>query len=326
MRNNCDRVKRVLNKDINILITGETGTGKEEFARTIHNFSTFSDSPFIYLNCSGLTEPELFTELTRSFAAYKQSECENDWSPDALFETGFGNVQETEQFSCTLFLDQISDLSSVLQQDLLHILQTGQITVPDTANKIDIDWQIISADSHTLHDIVDLSMLRPELYYRLNGINVKLPAIRDREDKDELISDILRLETAHVRAPQLSKRASQMLLDYHWPGNFRELKTVLKTAAAMSDGRLIQLSHLPDLRTHRYDQSGFGPDTKQTIDDSSPSPATGPELAPVEMAERDAIVDALEECHWNMSKATSVLKMSRSTLYRKIKKYEIELS
>lgn len=322
MKNICERIKRVLDKEINIMITGETGTGKEEFARTIHTYSKLSDRPFIYLNCSGLTEPELFVELIRSYESDQKSGHNHDAVGTMLEPFGAEN-QERREFSCTVFLDQVSDLSPVLQQDLLHILQTGQITVPETTLKVTVDWQIISSDCQPLHTIVDENLVRPELYYRLNGINFRLPSIKDREDKEALIQEMLRLENNAVRSPHLSKRATQTLLDYDWPGNFRELKTVLKTATAMSDGRLIQLADLPNLRTHRYDESAMH---KPVDDQNGHADSIGESLTPVELAEREAIMDALEECHWNMSRATSVLKMSRSTLYRKIKKYEIEVN
>ncbi len=322
----CDRVKRILDKDISILITGDTGTGKKEFARSIHNYSKLADHPFIYLNCSGLTERELFTELVRSHVAQQIFDKEDrDRTQDFIEEVSFDNTG-IPQFRCTVFLDQISDLSPVLQQDLLHILQTGRISTPETAQKIPVDWQIISADCKSLRDIVERDLLRPDLYYRLNGINIKLPAIDEREDKASLIEDVLRVESSDARPPHLSKSANQKLLDYHWPGNFRELKTVLKSAVAMSDGRLIQMSHLPDLRTHRYTE------TSAVLDESGNGRAktnfsrVEADLTPVELAERDAVIDALEECHWNLSKTTAVLKISRSTLYRKIKKLNIDLN
>jgi len=212
----------------------------------------------------------------------------------------------------------------VLQQDLLHILQTGRISTPETAQKIEVDWQVISSDCQSLQDIVEHNLLRPDLYYRLNGLNIKLPSINEREDKASLIQNILRVESSDSRPPQLSKSANQRLLDYDWPGNFRELKTVLKTAVVMSDGRLIQMSHLPDLRTHRYTES-IALQDEPVGEIRQPTSDSNAEMTPVELAERDVVIDALEECHWNLSKATSILKISRSTLYRKIKKFNIEL-
>ena len=299
----CDRLQKVADKNINIVICGETGTGKEEMARAIYRHSALANEPLVVLNCAGLSEKQLYADLLSN---YQQKTA-------------------SDGFVCTILLDQISDLSTGVQEHILHILQSSQVPAPvEGKPNIPLRCRLISTDRLTASELSDSQRLRPELYYRLNELSVELPAVRDRVDVEHLISSVLKLESATDAPPEINRDALKAMLNYPWPGNIRELRSVIRTALAMCEDEELGIQHLPDLRTHQYidtrqESAGIGWQENEEALQSVEG------LSPVQLVERDAILRALENTHWNLTRAAISLEMSRSTIYRKIRKYRISI-
>ncbi|MCL4150437.1 UNVERIFIED_CONTAM: hypothetical protein GTU68_015891, partial [Idotea baltica] len=224
-----------MNKDIAILLTGETGTGKEAFAHAIHHESNRHKAPFIALNCAAipesLIESELFGYSSGSFTG--------------AHKTGRkGKLQQAA--GGTLFLDEIGDMPLELQTRLLRVLAEREIQALGSDETVPLDIQLISATHQNLMLLVDENRFRLDLYYRLNGITLELPALRDRSDLKVLTETLLRHESGNkATVPAVNKSAFNALQRYHWPGNIRELINILRLANATADGSCISLQHLP---------------------------------------------------------------------------------
>jgi transcriptional regulator of acetoin/glycerol metabolism len=177
---------------------------------------------------------------------------------------------------------------------------------------VPVDLHIISATHHDLLQMVQDGEFREDLYYRLNGITLQLPTLRERTDKRELIKALLADDDSDEPAPAIQDDAMQRLLDYPWPGNIRQLRNTLRTAAALCSDGIICVGNLPHEITEGSSPSAAG----HAIRDAA---------APLRSAERDALLRELERLHWNISRAASALGVSRNTLYRKMRKHDIAL-
>lgn len=332
VRSVIHKVRQVIDKDVPILILGETGTGKELLAKAIHQHSQRRDRPFVAINCASipetLIESELFGYEEGAFTGAKRK-----GAAGKLLQANGG----------TLFLDEIGDMPLSLQARLLRVLQERKVVPLGGHRSIDIDVSLISATHRNLRELIEQRGFRDDLYYRINGISVKLPRLRDRTDLSVLCQKILQA-LAPRRTPSIQPTLMAAFLRYPWPGNLRQLTSVLKTAAIMaSDSPEITTAHLSDefldelsepltqasqaLQAQAY-PSGNAPleSTRGAADlggatrlaeQPSASPAAMDNLEQVELT---TILRTLEACGGNVSTASKRLNISRNTIYRKLKK------
>ncbi|WP_223453613.1 MULTISPECIES: sigma-54-dependent Fis family transcriptional regulator [unclassified Pseudomonas] len=287
---------RVYERDVPLLINGETGSGKEAFAKAVHHASQRAEKAFVALNCAAipesLIESELFGYRGGSFTGARK-------------EGMRGKLQQAD--GGTLFLDEIGDMPLALQTRLLRVLEDRQV-VPIGGEPEAVNVRIISATHRNLLDRVQDGSFREDLYYRLNGLEVALPALRDRSDKSRLL-DFLLAEEAGGETVLIDGPAREALLGFAWPGNVRQLRNVLRTLAALCEDGRIGLEDLPAMiRSAR-------PAVAQVIEE--------PSEHPLEDAERLALLNALELTRWHMTHTAEQLGVSRNTLYRKLRKHGI---
>ncbi|WP_330114940.1 sigma-54-dependent Fis family transcriptional regulator [Pseudomonas sp. JS3066] len=294
LQNDFRRALRVYERDVPLLINGETGSGKEAFARALHQASSRAERPFVALNCAAipetLIESELFGYRGGSFTGARK-------------EGMRGKLQQAD--GGTLFLDEIGDMPLALQTRLLRVLEERQV-VPIGGEPLSVDVRIISATHRELEERVRSGGFREDLFYRLNGLVLDLPPLRDRSDKPELLHYLLAEEARGTRIV-LTEESRQALLDYHWPGNVRQMRNVLRTLAALCEDGIIRIADLP-----------------REVLRAAPS-ATVPEpvASPLDDAERSALLNALDSQRWHMTRTAEQLGISRNTLYRKLRKHAI---
>jgi transcriptional regulator of acetoin/glycerol metabolism len=288
---------RVFERDVPLLINGETGSGKEAFAKAVHQASQRAEKAFVALNCAAipesLIESELFGYRGGSFTGARK-------------EGMRGKLQQAD--GGTLFLDEIGDMPLALQTRLLRVLEDRQV-VPIGGEPESVNVRIISATHRNLLERVQDGSFREDLYYRLNGLEVALPALRDRSDKSQLL-DFLLAEEAGGETVLIDGPARQALLAFGWPGNVRQLRNVLRTLAALCDGGRIGLEDLPVM-----------------IRQARSVPVVAVEASsehPLDDAERLALLNVLEQTRWHMTNTAEQLGVSRNTLYRKLRKHGIE--
>jgi len=301
MQHNIHCGRHLFGRKVPLLLQGATGTGKEAFAKSLHMASAWAERPFVAVNCAAipeaLIESELFGYTRGAFT-------------DAAREGHLGKIRQSS--GGTLFLDEIGDMPLHMQTRLLRVLEEHEVVPLGGEQAVPVDLHIISATHHDLLQMVQEGEFREDLYYRLNGITLQLPTLRERTDKRELIKALLADDESDDPIPAIHDDAMQRLLDYHWPGNIRQLRNTLRTAAALCSDSLICVGNLP----HEITDGG----TPQTASHASQDAA-----APLKSAERDALLRELERLHWNISRAASALGVSRNTLYRKMRKHDIAL-
>nr|WP_255428070.1 sigma-54-dependent Fis family transcriptional regulator [Ramlibacter cellulosilyticus] len=288
------KVRRVLDRDISILVLGETGTGKELLARAIHHDSARSRQPFVAVNCASipenLIESELFGYEDGAFTGARRK-----GAPGKIVQAHGG----------TLFLDEIGDMPLALQARLLRVLQERQVTPLGSTRSLPVDVAVVSATHRDLSAMIAAGTFRQDLYYRLNGLVVKLPALRERSDLMVIVQKILRAET-EGRPLALHEEVAALLQAYRWPGNIRQLANVLRTAAVMAGGeRTITREHLSD---------DFLEDAQRALPETAAS-----SRGTLEDLQLATIRRALEEAGGNISVAAKKLGISRNTIYRRLR-------
>ncbi|MDM0115959.1 sigma-54-dependent Fis family transcriptional regulator [Variovorax sp. J22R133] len=331
---------RVISRGTPILLCGETGSGKEVFARALHEGSPHATGAFVAINCASLPEALIESELF-------------GYSPGAF--TGAqragrrGKILQAD--GGTLFLDEIADMPLELQSRLLRVLDERRVTPLGTEESHSVDFQLISASHRHLPQLVREGRFREDLYYRLAGIEVQLPPLRERSDRLELIRGMLKAEGGDDST--LSPEAERLLMAHPWPGNIRQLRHVLRTAAALADGKPIARAHLPSMAVnlqpvHAGEQmaamslgraemsapaaapgaasiasTGSMRDSHEGHGDNAPGAS---KLNLIQANERQLLLQMLEQHRWNVSNVAKALDVSRNTLYRKIHKLQIEVS
>ncbi|MGU3308517.1 sigma-54-dependent Fis family transcriptional regulator [Pseudomonas sp. M5A4_2d] len=295
LQSDFNKALRVFERDVPLLINGETGCGKEAFAKAVHQASSRADNAFVALNCAAipenLIESELFGYRGGSFTG-------------ALKEGMRGKLQQAD--GGTLFLDEIGDMPFALQTRLLRVLE-DRVVVPIGGAPQAVDVRIISATHRDLLARVANGSFREDLYYRLNGLEIAVPPLRERSDKAQLLAFLL-AEEAAGQVVLLDEKAHHALLDYAWPGNVRQLRNVLRTLAALCENGRIRLEDLPPLIRQARAAMVVEPRQGGALDD----------------AERVVLLNALKRQHWHMSHTAESLGVSRNTLYRKLRKHGIE--
>jgi transcriptional regulator of acetoin/glycerol metabolism len=229
------KIQRILDRDIPLLILGETGTGKELLARAVHLDSKRARQPFVAVNCASipesLIEAELFGYEDGAFTGARRK-----GAPGRILQANGG----------TLFLDEIGDMPQALQARLLRVLQERSVTPLGSNKSISVDIAVFCATHRNLREMIARQTFREDLYYRVNGLAVRLPALRERSDLDVIVQRILLSERPHD-VPKLCPQVAELFRRYTWPGNIRQLANVLRTAAVMSAGEtLITSAHLSD--------------------------------------------------------------------------------
>ncbi len=303
--------RRVAASSVSVMIQGATGTGKELFARALHAAS--GRSPFVALNCAAipesLIESELFGYKSGAFTGARREGMKG-----TILQASGG----------TLFLDEIGDMPLPLQTRLLRVLEEHEV-VPLGADKpMKVDLRVVCASHQHLRSMISRGQFREDLYYRLNGITLELPRLADRTDKDQLIRKLLGAETGDGRPVAIETDAFQCLLDYDWPGNIRELRNVIRTALAICDGGVVRLRDLPsEVRHGAADALAAAQAPAADGDDGSVPEHLRHSLSPIEAAERQALVKAIRTTDGNMARASALLQVSRSTLYRRCRRLGI---
>lgn len=291
------KARRVADKDIPVLLLGESGVGKEWFSKALHESSARKGGPFVAINCAALPEhlieSELFGYAPGAFTGARK-------------QGSIGRLREAQ--GGTLFLDEIGDMPLAMQTRLLRVLQERQVMPLGCGQAVAVDFALVCATNQDLRQAAEAGLFRSDLYYRINGLSLQLPALRDRSDFAALTRQLLVQWGGPVRLhidPELLLALSR----YRWPGNLRQYSNVLRTAVAMlePDEVSISWSHMPDDLA----------DELQTLSQNLPD---YPDPAPqnLQRLSQQAIAHALENARGNMSAAARQLGISRQTLYRKL--------
>ena len=310
MRRNLASGYQLFAKQVPILLCGATGTGKDVFAHALHAESLWSDRAFVAVNCAAIPESLIESELF-------------GYRPGAFTgATREGRVGRILQSSGgTLFLDEIGDMPLLLQARLLRALEAREILPVGSDEPVPVDLHVISATHHDLREMVARHEFREDLYYRIAGITLALPLLRDRQDKRQLIRTILHEEYAEGELVDIAEDAFERLLAYRWPGNIRQLRNVLRTAAALCGNRIIRLSNLPQEIVDPEDPTtSLAPAAGRAAATQEATPA-----APLQSAERTALLQALTQGGGNITRTANALGVSRNTLYRKLHKHSISI-
>ncbi len=293
-----ENVQVVAKTDATVLIEGPTGTGKDFLAKVIHSASRRIAQPLVKVNCAAipdtLLESEMFGYVKGAFTGAVQDRI-------GRFQAADGG---------TIFLDEIGDLPLALQAKLLRVIEEKVFFRLGTSQTTKVDVRIISASNQSLERLVARKRFREDLYYRLNVFRIELPSLKDRPaDVPLLIGHILRRLSASkgVAPPEISENAMQVLLNYAYPGNIRELENILEHALILCQESVLRRKHLPDYLRPRPTAAGAGRERGE-ISGSS---------------ERTRILAALRRHNGNRSRAARALGMDRSTLWRKMNKFQL---
>ena len=312
-------IDQIRDTEANVLITGDSGTGKELVAKAIHARSHRGAGPFVVVNCGALPEALLESEL---FGHARGAFTGAVRDKPGRFEVADGG---------TLFLDEIGDLPLPLQVKLLRVLQERSFERLGENRTRSVDVRVLAATHVDLERAVEERRFRDDLYYRLRVVPIEIPPLRERrEDLELLIRHFLgRIGRSRSRSLRLSPGAMRAMLSYEWPGNVRELMNAIEYATAVCDGQTIHDADLPDMitqpRESRWQRPGEPPPPAQHAHPVAPSRADfiPMGLSSGEHAEAQAILDALRAAGFRKAKAAEALGMSRTTLWRKLKQYRI---
>ncbi len=311
MARNIHYARRIVDHDIPVLLYGETGTGKEFFAKALHNESNRAAAPYVAVNCASIPETLIESELF----GYKGGAFTG-----ARREGSRGKIVQAD--GGTLFLDEIGDMPLALQGRLLRVLEEREVLPLGSDTPVKVDIRLVSATHCDLPAMIAHGQFREDLYYRLEGVAIRLPALRERQDKRQLIQRMLVMEN-NGESIAIDDAAVEWLEQHDWPGNLRQLCNVLRTLLVLHDGETISVDDLPASIRPR---AGAGHGKA-----SMPGPSTGGEAAvqdaainPLKSAERDALIRALEADYWNIARVARRFNVSRNTIYRKLKNYNIQ--
>lgn len=321
VRRVCAQIRSVSRyRDVSVLILGETGTGKELVARALHELTASSATPFIAVNCAAipasLFESELFGHEAGAFTGAKGPK-------PGLFELAAGG---------TLFLDEVGELPSDLQPKLLRALETREFRRVGGSRTIPLKARVVSATHRGLNKSGSSqgSTLRLDLHFRLAGFTIELPALRDRvEDVDLLARHFLEgfIRRSEADPKRLSDDALDLLARYDWPGNIRELKAVVERAAILACSDLVQSADIEECLGSRaptpveVDRDRFDEEPIAAANDGRTANSDSPSISGLRRIERDLLLVVFEDCQKNLSLASRVLGLPRSTLRDKLRRY-----
>lgn len=304
-----EQIMRVAPTTASVLVTGENGTGKELVARSIHYYSQRSSKPFVAINCAAIPEELIESEL---FGHEKGAFTGAVAQKKGKFDLADGG---------TLFLDEIGDMSFKTQAKILRILQERCFERLGGTRLVTVDVRIIAATNKSLDDEIRQGRFREDLFYRLNVIPFRVPALREHKDDipflvPHFVSQFYRREG---REPKLfSPETVSLLCQHDWPGNVRELRNIIERILIMAPGKIITLTDIPGFY---LDMAGT--DDAEQKSGAVVSPGTLREAR--EDFEREFIIQKLEENDWNISRTAEIIELERSNLHRKIKTYGIDV-
>ncbi len=293
-----DLVESVAPTAAPVMILGESGTGKELVARAVHDISPRRNEPFIKVNCAALNESLLESEL---FGHEKGAFTGAERLRIGRFEAAHGG---------TIFLDEIGDIPLSTQVKLLRVLEEREIERVGNHQPIRVDVRIVTATNKNLEELIREGTFREDLFFRISVFPLSIPALRDRrEDIPLLVESFLEQHASKTRKiiEGVHPKAMEKLLAYHWPGNVRELKNAIEYACVLCTDRDLKARHLPP----KILSEGNGPGD--------------PERSGEQESERAAFLNVLRQCGGNQSEAARRLGVSRVTVWKRIKKFEIDL-
>jgi sigma-54 dependent transcriptional regulator, acetoin dehydrogenase operon transcriptional activator AcoR len=293
------RARRVIDKPIALLLQGESGVGKELFARACHGSGPRHAAPFVAVNCAALPETLIEAELF-GYRPGAYTGAAREGAPGRIREANGG----------TLFLDEIGDMPLAMQARLLRVLQERQVLPLGGGKPVAVDFRLICATHRRLRAEVESGRFREDLYYRINGLALQLPPLRERGDLGALVATILS-EVASGREMRLSPAVAAAFARYRWPGNVRQLTNVLRTACALvgDDDEVIDWSHLPDDMAEELN----GAPKSRIVEDGD---------IDLRLQADRCIQRAVQASNGNLSEAARRLGISRNTLYRKLRQLE----
>ena len=288
-----------------VLIQGESGTGKELAANAIHYNSKRGNKPLMKINCSAIPDSLLESEL---FGYEKGAFTDAKNTKKGLFELADGG---------TVFLDEIGDMKPFLQSKILRVLENQTFMRVGGERELKVDIRIIAATNKNLEALVREGLFRKDLYYRLKVMVIEMPPLRDRVEDILLLSNLFMEENNREHNKNIrgfSEEAKKLLIQYHWPGNARELKNVIERAMILTDQDFITHKQLPFelMQTKGFDRVMSAPELSEITDEMS-----------LDHVEKIHLTKVLKSLEWNKSKASKVLGISRATLRAKIKKYSL---
>jgi transcriptional regulator of acetoin/glycerol metabolism len=308
MAANVDKAKRVLERNVAIMLQGETGTGKEMFARAIHASGSRAERPFVAINCASipesLIESELFGYRSGAFTG-----ASKDGQRGKLLQANSG----------TLFLDEIGDMPVALQARLLRVLEEREVIPLGSETPVKLDIRLISATHCDLPKKIAGGEFREDLYYRLQGVTLTLPPLRERADRGALIRHLAAEESDDDSPVELDARLLAHLEQQRWPGNVRQLRHLLRSMIALRETDHLTLCDLPP--EYQAVAAGLAPALCEDAKPESPDEAS---LNTLESAERRALLQVLQRHEWNLSGVARELDISRNTLYRKLQRLNIK--
>ena len=287
-------IPEVARSDASILITGETGTGKELVARAIHAKSLRAELPFIAINCGALPDTLMESEL---FGHKKGA-----FTGAAHARKGFLEIVS----GGTLFLDEIGDISPKMQVDLLRVLEEKQMFRVGSETPVAVDFRLVSATRHHLEDRIQEGGFREDFYYRVNVIKIRLPALRERKDDIGLLAEHFMEKYSHETTKivdRIRPDAVTLLTSYDWPGNVRELENAIERAVVLSRSRTL---------------------TAEDFSFLQPARAAAPGSKTLKAVQKDHILRVLDEQDWQITRSAQILGINRATLYKIIKRDQLK--
>jgi len=294
-------IRQIAPSDINVLIMGESGTGKELVARAIHNLSPRSGNRFIAFNCGSFTEELMANEL---FGHEKDAFTGATKTKAGLFKVADGG---------TIFLDEIGDMPLTMQVKLLRVIQEKEILPVGGENPVPVDVRFIAATHRDLKEDVENGHFRQDLFYRLNVITIKPPPLTDRDGDIPLLAYHFlsqKCEAMNKDIQTIDRGSMELLCQYSWPGNVRELENVIERAVALANGPTICVNDLPEyinnLSVETYRRKSA-------------------DIPTLEEQEKNYIRWVLERCEWNKTRAAKIMGIDRVSLWRKMKRFGIEI-
>jgi len=314
MREAVRLVERVAPSDASVLITGESGTGKELIAHAIHRLSTRADSSFIDLNCAAfqesLLESELFGYEAGAFSGAKGRKL-------GLIELADGG---------TLFLDEVTELPAPLQAKLLRAIETRTFFRVGGVRKVEVNVRIVAATNRNLETVIADGSFRSDLLYRINGFQISLPPLRERPEDIEPLTEHTLKQLSGNSPPEITPEARAALRAYSWPGNVRQLRNCLERGVLLANENRITLDELPPEVARPSMMTGPLPGFQSAMANSGVATNASDSGGPTSLREieRQQILSALEQTGWHRGKTAEILGISPSTLYRRLRDYNLD--
>jgi DNA-binding NtrC family response regulator len=304
-------VQRVARSETSVLITGESGTGKELIAQALHRLSPRSALTFVDLNCAALQdnllESELFGHEAGAFSGARARKM-------GLFEIADGG---------TLFLDEVMEMPMALQSKLLRALETKSFFRVGGVRKVEVNVRLLAATNRRPDQALSEGVFRSDLLYRINSFEICIPPLRERREDIEPLARHLLHKIAGAHAPELAPQAVEALCSYHWLGNVRQLRNCLERAVLLADNGRITTKELPPEVVYKTPStvsvSYNVPESTATNSFQNASPTA------LRDVEKQQIISALEKTGWHRGKTAELLGISPSTLYRRLREYDLDV-